>query len=261
MHIGYKKRNGMNTHGSMKFILLALALIATGAAVAGSLDAPAAPESPNSAMFTLEDIFRKIDSQGSNVTKRTGGFTEPAAGPTNGTMHTLNDIMALVTNRAPVAKTGQTNSILAYDDGTTQTGVAWPTNRFTIQADTNCVRDNLTGLIWARNMYLLGTATNWTAAAAFCTNLNAQAYCGYSDWRLPTIRELMSVIDYSSSATPPLPAGHPFVNAQGNRYWSSTIRGNPWHTYMGSGNSGGWTDNNDGAAAAFHVWPVRGGRR
>jgi len=55
---------------------------------------------------------------------------------------------------AAVPKTGQTTSYASNDDGVYQKGVASPNPRFTVGVSgdaTNCVTDNLTGLVWARN--------------------------------------------------------------------------------------------------------------
>ena len=57
---------------------------------AGSLDAPAAPTDDNSAMYTLEDVYQRLNT-GAEGTKRTGGFAEPAAGPAGGTGRTLDE--------------------------------------------------------------------------------------------------------------------------------------------------------------------------
>jgi hypothetical protein len=56
----------------------------------GSLDSPGPPGSTTS--YTLEDIYDRLDAgaAGSQTT-----FTEPTSGPTAGTGHTLNEIMAL----------------------------------------------------------------------------------------------------------------------------------------------------------------------
>ena len=153
-------RRGEN--GFVVVAAICLGLMVTTAR-GGTLDAPAAPTNANSAIYTLEDIYNKLNTR-TNVAKRMGAFTEPTGGPTNGTMHTLNDIMALVTNRAPVQKTGQTTSYATDNDGTLKKGVAWPNPRFTIGTGTvfnttNCVTDNLTRLMWARNANLAsGTA-------------------------------------------------------------------------------------------------------
>lgn len=71
---------------------LLLALSAAGA-TAGSLEPTAAPTNPASAMFTLTDLYLRLDAGTAGV-PRPGAFVEPAAGPTAGTGYTLNQIMA-----------------------------------------------------------------------------------------------------------------------------------------------------------------------
>ena len=69
-------------------ILLAFATPAHG----DGPDAPAGPNDDASAMFTIKDIYNRLDT-GAAGTKRTGGFAGPAAGPSVGVMPTLNDVM------------------------------------------------------------------------------------------------------------------------------------------------------------------------
>ncbi|HNW33837.1 MAG TPA: DUF1566 domain-containing protein [Candidatus Ozemobacteraceae bacterium] len=64
-------------------------------AFAGDLNSPAAPTDAGSAMFTLEDIYNRLNLGTAGI-RRSGAFTEPGAAP-GSTMHTLNDIM----NKAP----------------------------------------------------------------------------------------------------------------------------------------------------------------
>ena len=72
-------------------------LAASTVLAAGTLESPAAPTAPGSAMFTLEDLYNRIDV-GTTGAKRTGGFAEPANGPAAG-RHTLDEIMG----KAPAA--------------------------------------------------------------------------------------------------------------------------------------------------------------
>ena len=77
----------------IKSILATLAMVfAAGSALAGSLDAPAAPTDPGSAMYTGEDIYNRLTTGTAGV-KRSGPFAEPEAVPTAGG-HTLDEIMA-----------------------------------------------------------------------------------------------------------------------------------------------------------------------
>ncbi len=56
-------------------------------------DSPAGPDDAGSAMYTLEDIYNRLNT-GAEGTKGTG-FTEPSAGPDAITMNNLNEIMLL----------------------------------------------------------------------------------------------------------------------------------------------------------------------
>jgi hypothetical protein len=155
-----------------------------------------------------------------------------------------------------VWKTGQTTSYATGDDGNLQKGVAWPATRFTVGtgAESDCVTDNLTGLMWTKDANRFLTKL-WVNAI---TEANSQDLCGHDDWRLPNRKELFSLIDRSQH-NPALLSGHPFDHVRtDNSYWSSTtqssVTGSAWEVYMGSGVVSDIAKNN-----AFYVWPVRGG--
>ena len=57
----------------------------------------------------------------------------------------------------------------------------------------------------------------WAAALAYATGLTL---ADYSDWRLPNINELESLVDCSTHS-PALPSPHPFTELR-DGYWSST---------------------------------------
>jgi hypothetical protein len=119
----------------------------------------------------------------------------------------------------------------------------------------------MTGLIWLKDANCFGQKT-WTQALSDCNGL-ASGSCGLTDgsqagdWRLPNIKELFSLIDFSIYS-PALPSGHPFTGVQFIYYWSSTTNANDnyeyaWIVSIYSGNVTGAnkpTDNHD-------VWPVR----
>jgi hypothetical protein len=156
---------------------------------------------------------------------------------------------------SPVPKTGQLSTYGADDDGALRKGLAWPATRFTVQANTNCVTDNLTGLIWARNANQFGKVT-WSNALSSCNNLN---YGGETDWRLPNWQELRSLID-ASNYTPALPTGHPFAAvATDDYYWSSTTRASNTVYAWGVGLDLGYVSYNT-KVTTYYVWPVRGGQ-
>lgn len=70
---------------------------------------------------------------------------------------------------------------------------AYGTNDF---ADNNdgTITDNATGLMWMQNDD--GSGMLWEDALTYAENFS---YAGYSDWRLPDVKELQSILDYSRS--------------------------------------------------------------
>ena len=71
---------------------------------------------------------------------------------------------------------------------------AYNTGRFTDNGD-GTVTDNATGLMWLKDpaSVFTGGACNWATAISSCESLS---FAGYDDWRLPNIRELLSIVDY-----------------------------------------------------------------
>ncbi|MBF0627326.1 MAG: DUF1566 domain-containing protein [Magnetococcales bacterium] len=160
---------------------------------------------------------------------------------------------------APVPKTGQTQPYHNNDDGDLETGVAWPTPRFS-EHDDGTVTDELTGLVWMKNANCWGNQL-WNQALDTIAGLNAgsqhcSGYTGnHTDWRLPNIEELESLVDLSQRY-PALPSGHPFSGVQSYNYWSATTAGSTgaWYVYLSLGYVG-----SNYTYAYDYVWPVRGG--
>lgn len=67
---------------------------------------------------------------------------------------------------------------------------------------TDCVKDNVTGLVWQRASTTLkelpGDPQN-QEAAAYRTAVNAASLCGFNDWRLPNPDELQSLLNYGNN--------------------------------------------------------------
>jgi hypothetical protein len=80
------------------------------------------------------------------------------------------------------------------------------------------VLDVETGLVWERSPD--PTPANWNPAQTACRNKVVGNRFG---WRLPSIQELMSLMDGDPANTdePRLPPGHPFIGVAGF-YWSGT---------------------------------------
>jgi len=88
------------------------------------------------------------------------------------------------------------------------------------------VTGHLTGFVWVQ--WMLCFKDEWQAALDHVKTL-ADGQCGLADgsvagdWRLPNVRELSSITDYSENG-PALPSGHPFTpsGVSGPTIWSST---------------------------------------
>jgi hypothetical protein len=175
------------------------------------------------------------------------------------------------TIKALVMKTGQRKSCIANDDGAYQKGIPAPSPRFTVGTGdaSNCIVDNLTGLMWLKNPPADMTA--WAEAITFCEGLDGgSGRGGYSDWRLPNVKELLSLIDFGQF-NPALPIGHPFISPRLSTYndvacWSSTSyettydvdAGKAWCVYIINGDL--LYNECNKTSAKHYIWPVRGGQ-
>ena len=82
-------------------------------------------------------------------------------------------------------------------------------------------KDDATGLIWSVKDN--GFEASWVQASNYCKNL---ALGGYTDWRLPTLKELATIYDKSLSKE--LKAKNP-IELKGENVWAeSTDSGNAW---------------------------------
>jgi hypothetical protein len=102
---------------------------------------------------------------------------------------------------------------------------------------TYCVKDNITGLMWEGKpasglrgnpeLDPNGTYTNYTGnqintnAQGYVNAVNAAGLCGYTDWRLPTVSELQSIVDYGVASPGPTIDGNWFPNTKAF-YWTSS---------------------------------------
>lgn len=99
-------------------------------------------------------------------------------------------------------------------------------------AKTECVKDNITGLTWegkpttgeraASSKYTNYDDKSSSDASAYVDAVNASALCGYSDWRLPTVDELQSLVDYGVTYPGLRIDASWFPNTQNFVYWSSS---------------------------------------
>lgn len=110
--------------------------------------------------------------------------------------------------------TGQYTVYENGDDGAYEIGMRRSLLR---DASKEIVIDENTKLIWQDSAAIVGSAV--TQAQAI-NNCNVLVHGGYSDWRLPAIEELESLIDKSKTTPPRVDTA--FVHAAAKDYWSST---------------------------------------
>ena len=93
------------------------------------------------------------------------------------------------------------------------------------------ITDKATSLMWSQADSLKGM--DWTAALKWVQKKNKENYLGYSDWKLPDVKELQSIVDYTrspsastSAAIDPTFSSTSIVDEAGDKdwpwYWSST---------------------------------------
>lgn len=98
---------------------------------------------------------------------------------------------------------------------------------------TECVTDNVTGLMWegktatglraGMNLYTnLGDGRSGDASA-YAAAINASGLCGHSDWRLPTVDELQGLVDYGVPFPGPTIDANWFPNTEGWTYWTASL--------------------------------------
>ena len=140
------------------------------------------------------------------------------------------------------------------------------------------VRDNVTGLIWENktvdgtihdknNTYTWydptdpnpGTPGDGADTKDFLDALNSARFGGYSDWRLPTIKELTSIVNYGIPYPgPTIDTGY-FPNTVSSFYWSSTTLAYLTDTAWGVNFYGG-LDYPDYKRVSYYVLAVRVGQ-
>jgi len=267
-------------------------LVFSSPLLAGSLNSPAVPSDASSAMFTIEDIYNRLND-GTDGTKRSA-FAESTAVPA-ATGKTLDDVMSKAptkdnTNGAEPSDvaTGKTYWGLTDANWGLQTGTASIPSCtrnssanpvFTVNGD-GTVTDNRTCLIWLQDAScadLAGTdgdgKANWDTAKTAASSL-ANGTCGLTDssnagdWHLPTIQELGSLVHYGYSSPAISNAtgdakwatdGVAFSGVQANYYWSSSISvndtANAWYVSLNDG-----IVSSTNKTYTSYVWPVRGGQ-
>ena len=139
----------------------------------------------------------------------------------------------------------------AGQDGFYATGCS-NVGRFVDNGD-GTVTDNCTGLMWQADTGNDERGLNWCSALAYCEGLELG---DHSDWRLPNVRELQSIVDYGRVD----PSIDPAFDAVSSLYWTSTSLadgpGLAWDVSF----LDGLTSWGDSGSRIHLVRAVRGGR-
>ena len=78
------------------------------------------------------------------------------------------------------------------------------------------VIDTKLGLIWQDNSAAKSIQKSWESSKKYCQSLSLD---GKSDWRLPTIEELLTIVDYDRHKPKIMQS---FQNVYSSGYWSSS---------------------------------------
>ena len=102
-------------------------------------------------------------------------------------------------------------------------GETLPDNSFTTlnKNGSEVYLDNLTGLMWQDSTV---SGKTWQQALDYCED---STYAGYTDWRMPNINELMSVVNYDKYNT-----ASDLPSLRGSWVWSSTTTNTSSYAYI-----------------------------
>jgi hypothetical protein len=238
--------------------VLELASIVNYAAAPPMLDTALFPGTPTSAPFWSATTNAASPAQGWTLSYATGTNASQAA--------TTASPVRCVTS-SPVTSTpacGHAGETCCYasacgPDLACASGVCGPASDYlqspapldaprestsTVSADGTIVTDAATGLSWQRQVFAnpcpndgAGVCT-WADAAAYCASLSASSFGGItSGWRLPSVMELLGVVNYAGS--PPMLDTALFPATPVASFWTGTPNaaagGQAWLVSMSNG--------------------------
>lgn len=241
---------------------------------------------PGSTMHTLDNIKDMIAAGAAGETKAAEGdvllgkkFITRIAG-SGETLRT--GTAASATGFYGLPKTGQETSYETLPDdadyaepGPTKPDIGYPrgasswadykdNKRFTPETISGnvVITDNATGLMWEQKTAANKADTyNWENAKNYCENQigTSGTYAGDSDWRLPNIKELVSIVDYGT-VDPAIDETF-FPNTKSDYYWwsSTTYAGDTNLAFHVSFSTGNVSVHNK-SLWSYYVRAVRGGQ-
>jgi hypothetical protein len=200
------------------------------------------------APFTGAAAFFKTGSEWVLTTKQIGA----GAGTDYGWAYNFSD--GIVSNARSGATADRVRCVRgsgddAYDTAPGALAVA-PPNQYTAVA-TGEVRDNYTGLVWQQDFSPATMA--WTDAAGYCAGLTT----GGHTWRVPSIRELATLVDEAQVAPAINRTMFPntkYGSKSNNWYWASHLAAGNTTAAWAINFDDGFTGFNAGASGAWNYF-------
>lgn len=158
-------------------------------------------------------------------------------------------------------------------------GKQWPDERFFEDSSGDCLIDKLTGLMWPKNVRLFGRTVHLDEFQSLLTSVindtditqKNHKLCGFTDWRIPNVNELKSLVNFSYLTVDPAKnynfdylaeqgfdfSGNPFI------YWwvirpSATHQS--WAIALRDASMTPFNPSGGDRYTKFEAIPVRGGR-
>jgi hypothetical protein len=138
-------------------------------------------------------------------------------------------VSSFTCNLLPVSSTGNLPKTGYNDYSTSATaqgpayGVDWPSPRFRKSTDGLTVVDVMTGLVWMADPGTVAQA-DWPSSFTSVIALNASAFGGHTDWRLPNINELETLVHYGYQPVSDWLISQGINVQTSGTYWTSTTR-------------------------------------
>jgi len=112
-----------------------------------------------------------------------------------------------------------------------------------VDNEDSTITDAATGLMWAQEDS--GTGMDWETALAYAED---STYASYDDWRLPNVKELQSIVDYSGV--------FPAIDSMFNISEITNEAGNADYPYFWTSTSNPYIDPREDPAGYWYAWYV-----